>query len=909
MSFFGFDTTIPNEKPSGGQARGIFETSDPFAQRGSFDDDEILDFEDTYDGLGDQLDDADDTFNEDTFGGGGDEPVGKDFDFYGKTAQVVDVIDEEHELYNLKHGFKKPMTATLSSQESKPAITDSGAGAGKTATTKPKRTGYEPYQDPDYIPELHAKSSVWGLTSKKKEEPSQPAKKMMSLEEVEAQMRMQTGAQAKPSSLEEIEAQLHAQARLQQHQLPSAAPAPAPAPAPALMSQQPHPPLLPPNHLGSTQPPLPPLNIPPQQMIPLLQSLQHIPALAEYIRENGILPQALAAAIGLPADLSQLEQAQMAQLLRGSSVTSHAAPGSHNQPRPPLPHPEMANPAATGNMPPGLVRPPPPGPGPVPGMFPPTGPGQFLPGMPPPQHPASFRQAHPKPPMMNLGFGAPVTMPPSSANLTEEQREEILREEAKRAKRNHKIFLLSKGNGLMTPQDKNFITRIQLQQLVAANGGTENDLEAMLAEDFYYQVYSQIRAPRSHPRQPLGHFAQTYLFQTGGRAGNRRQYGGGDNHMQRMQQQVQRAVEAAKARPRNKQLIIEGSLGKISFSNSRTPKTMLNIKRDNQHGKEGTAKSPRPKDTTLNISDRKSILRNIETVYDILMQMEDLQRKMPPAPASEEEAAGFDAKAHMSARAQMTAHNRKLWDALQILEPIVPGSTSTHPFIAFLNHSKGKKAIPRIWRHIDQEQRVTVLTMIAINLDSLDVVDKGQPHSGETQPVTSVREEIEMFQRVVMPSLISYTHDAPLSIIAGLLGLILARTHVESVVMSRIGLLIFCMLLSRAETVRASTQVAETEWAQWMELYNSLFDRLEHAWDAIFPESVNSGDDMYAWQFLAAVGVGANPEQQQRLVIAVKDRVMETVQQSKTLPLDMGAKRLANVNLFMRSIGLDVDLL
>jgi DNA topoisomerase 2-associated protein PAT1 len=66
---------------------------------------------------------------------------------------------------------------------------------------------------------------------------------------------------------------------------------------------------------------------------------------------------------------------------------------------------------------------------------------------------------------------------------------------------------------------------------------------------------------------------------------------------------------------------------------------------------------------------------------------------------------------------------------------------------------------------------------------------------------------------------------------------------------------------------------------------------------------------MYIWQFLAAMGVGASPEQQQRLVIGVKDRVMETVTVSKALPVEMAGARLANVNLFMRAIGLDVELL
>lgn len=109
-----------------------------------------------------------------------------------------------------------------------------------------------------------------------------------------------------------------------------------------------------------------------------------------------------------------------------------------------------------------------------------------------------------------------ITHPQQLASLSEEERAAFLMEDAKRAKRNHKIFLLSKDNGLMTPQDKNFITRIQLQQLVTATGNpNEHSTDAGLSEDFYYQVHHQIRGgPRQHPGQPLSNFAQTYLFQT-----------------------------------------------------------------------------------------------------------------------------------------------------------------------------------------------------------------------------------------------------------------------------------------------------------------------------------------------------------------------------------------------------------
>jgi DNA topoisomerase 2-associated protein PAT1 len=36
---------------------------------------------------------------------------------------------------------------------------------------------------------------------------------------------------------------------------------------------------------------------------------------------------------------------------------------------------------------------------------------------------------------------------------------------------------------------------------------------------------------------------------------------------------------------------------------------------------------------------------------------------------------------------------------------------------------------------------------------------------------------------------------------------------------------------------------------------------------------------------------------------------MDTITQSKTLPPEMSSQRLGNVNLFMRAIGLDVEML
>jgi DNA topoisomerase 2-associated protein PAT1 len=110
----------------------------------------------------------------------------------------------------------------------------------------------------------------------------------------------------------------------------------------------------------------------------------------------------------------------------------------------------------------------------------------------------------------------------------------------------------------------------------------------------------------------------------------RRQARGGDNHIQGMEQQVQRAVEAAKNKPKNKQLVIEGSLGKISFSNAKTSKPFLNIKRPEAGSERPRSAAHDRKVQDVTGSDRKTILTNIENVYNTLMQMEDHDRHMPP---------------------------------------------------------------------------------------------------------------------------------------------------------------------------------------------------------------------------------------------------------------------------------------
>ncbi|KAI9836401.1 MAG: hypothetical protein M1819_001431 [Sarea resinae] len=856
MSFFGFDTTLPRDRGHPTNAPGFGQAPDPFAgvaRGGVQNEDDALDFEDTYDGLADKLDETDDAFNDDTFGGEepgiSQAPVGKDFDFFGQTAKVSDAINEEQLRYARHQGPEPPQPE---------------------APAKPTRTGYEKYREPGAIPDLQVSADLWGVAPRRgpsdfeevqhrssgygmpAPEPSSTAasaKRMMSLEEVEAAMRAQSRHPAPP------------QPQLQQPQVPT--------PIPQIRPQQ--------HHQQQQQQQQPQQQQPPtilqrptppgiQQPYP---GYQAAPSQAHPVHHQGPqFPQ---------RSESQGQPIQRAQILQ------------RQQPTPALPAVQRSSP-----QPRQILRNPN-------RQTPPTGPrGQEI--------LQARQQAPPTGPSTSSNQAHVITNPQQLLHLSEEERTAFLIEDAKRAKRNHKIYLLSKDNGLMTPQDKNFITRIQLQQLVTATGGlNDQGPEASLAEDFYYQVHSQIRGgPRQTPHQPLSHFAQTYLFQTGGRQGlaGRRHNRGADNHMQRMEQQVQRAVEAAKLKPKNKQLVIEGSLGKISFSNAKTPKPLLNFKRQDSGD---VHRAHDKKHAPVSVSDRKAILRNIEGVYSALMQLEDHERRMPPPPTEEGDAAAV--QQHMEWRVALQNLKEQLWRALKVMDPIMPNSPGSHPFIQFLSFPKGKKAIPRIFRHIDQEQRLTILTMIVVHLDQLDVIRRAHLQPGEVVLPTAVREEVELFSQAVMPSLFGYVNEAPLEISVGLMALILEKVNVQAVAYTKIGVAILTMLVSRAELLKQSGEIDDAEWEQWVVQYDRLFDILEPELQYIFPDNINSGDDVYVWQFLAALGIEANPDQQQRLVIAVKDRVLGTVVQAKTLPPEMASQKLANVNLFMRAIGLDVELL
>ena len=277
-----------------------------------------------------------------------------------------------------------------------------------------------------------------------------------------------------------------------------------------------------------------------------------------------------------------------------------------------------------------------------------------------------------------------------------------------------------------------------------------------------------------------------------------------------MEQQVQRAVEAAKNKPKNKQLVIEGSLGKISFSNAKTPKPLLNIKRTDSAGAPNRPTSSQGHIHPTTGRDKKAELRSIESVYSTLMQMEDHDRNMPPPPANDADVEGIDRFNAWNSVAQ--GLNKKLWKALRVHDQPPPGTI--HPFIALLSYTKGKKAMDRIFRHVTAEQRTTILTLIVVNLDNLDVVLGAQVTSGDMQLNAAMRENVELFSLAVMSTLFNFMNELGLDIVAGVLGLVCTR-NVDVIAKSRIGASMLTMILSRAEIIKHGGGGTEQGWRSW----------------------------------------------------------------------------------------------
>lgn len=445
-------------------------------------------------------------------------------------------------------------------------------------------------------------------------------------------------------------------------------------------------------------------------------------------------------------------------------------------------------------------------------------------------------------------------------------------------RKSRKIAQIVKYNNLMSSWDKNFITRIQLQQIV-----TDDPYN----EDFYYQVHSAIQA-RNNPQQPLNSFAKTYLFQRGQRNGRYRKH---DNPLQRMQQQVQQAIANAKEHPKTEQITLEGALGKISLGSGKRPRQALSLKKIDSDNKESTS--------TVHAYDLRSLLKLIESIYTTLLEIESLERSRPQVTADGQTSEDSSVDEWQS---KLNVQIEKLWDELQVVTTNDSDSKEVHPFIAILSHDKGKKLVPRIFRHLSQKQHLTILTRVIAHMDTLDVIKSGAYIDGQDLK-PKVKESIDLFSQTVLPPLVHLISESPFDVVIGLLEILINSNDVVLVGSTKIGLAFLTVLISRAELISQQDEVASEDLDSWQTTFNTLFVKLQGHLSGIFPP--RNVDDSYVWHFLASLALAAKLEHQRVIVDEVRERIFGTMAEAKALPAELGAQKISNLNLFLNVMGLN----
>lgn len=530
----------------------------------------------------------------------------------------------------------------------------------------------------------------------------------------------------------------------------------------------------------------------------------------------------------------------------------------------------------------------------------------------------------------------------------------IAHHDRKRHIREAKIAAMARHNNVMTVSDKEFITRIQISQIITADP---------YADDFYAHIYFALRGRPIGPNPGLmGNAPQQPLPPTGPAATN----GNGNNHdgragkasrnkqpkmnaqqkaMLRMQQQVERLVADRKQRIEKAATgtanpNLAGALGKVGINVAGNPRQALQIGNDKVTGSEGTTGGITAADAVkqalagasldvggadsqMSTEDKRppltrhETLRILERLYDIVLNLEHIRRAGGGADEEEDEAT------------ELTA---AMWKELRVLEPLE--ISDPHPFVSLLGTIKGKRLVPRVLRSLSHEQTLTTLTMIVASFDSLDVVREAHylddvssliPGAGAAADPERKRQaeaQAEAFSHCVVPAMLQHMSNSPMRIVIGMLALFVERNDVVKAVRSRAGISFLTILLSRAEALRqtkapdapdaAAGATADAaaptpdEQTQWASIFQLLFERLvtgSGGLNNLFPSSRAKANMPFGISYYLMQGGAATAQLQSTLDDLDKDvwnlyaalAVSSTIDQQSILVQELREKILENV--------------
>jgi DNA topoisomerase 2-associated protein PAT1 len=188
-----------------------------------------------------------------------------------------------------------------------------------------------------------------------------------------------------------------------------------------------------------------------------------------------------------------------------------------------------------------------------------------------------------------------------------------------------------------------------------------------------------------------------------------------------------------------------------------------------------------------------------------------------------------------------------------------------HPLVAGLNYPKGLKAAHRALSLLDIQPSLGFFSLLFKRIECLDITN--------TQ-LGKEREKVESFMTNIFPSLTNILSESTIPILNALMQIILERHELKWLIKSRVGLVVLTMMLSRAELLKQQntstpdqTPISEDDLSMWEEVYGFIFNTFQGDFPSLFLDGIDPEDEVYIWQFLAAMAVGASGIDHQRILV------------------------------------------
>ena len=257
---------------------------------------------------------------------------------------------------------------------------------------------------------------------------------------------------------------------------------------------------------------------------------------------------------------------------------------------------------------------------------------------------------------------------------------------------------------------------------------------------------------------------------------------------------------------------LEGALGKISLRTKSGPRQALQVgggPKTKYHLVEPST-LPHPRAAQISATSSKTTLLNLEHIYDIILELEQSRRlQLQLETQSSSNARGghlqdpdereATAKALKSTSELYREQVERLWTALRVMDPLEGRGEDLHPFIVILQPDKGKRILPRIVRHLSEQQTLTIITLLVATFATLDVVRQAPILDSLPTSIGTPRADLvtstEVFANNVLPLIMNTLGQLRLRVITALLDLLIERNDLVTIARTQVItsiLLIYC---------------------------------------------------------------------------------------------------------------------